>query len=79
MIDDPAVLRLELDTLQAEYNSVRLHQGIGYITPDDEHEGRGEAIRQARRDGLTKARQQRLAHHRAERENQPTRGPRDAG
>ncbi len=78
-IDDPAVLRLELDTLQAEYNSVRLHQGIGYVTPDDEHEGRGEAIRQARRDGLTKARQQRLAHHRAERENQPTRGPRDAG
>jgi len=63
----------------SEYNSVRLHQGIGYITPDDEHEGRGEAIRQARRDGLTKARQQRLAHHRAERENQPTRGPRDAG
>ena len=78
-VKDPAILRAELDTIRVEYNSVRLHQGIGYVTPDDEHEGRGEAIRQARRDGLTKARQQRLAHHRAERENQPTLGPHDVG
>ena len=78
-IDDPAVLRAELDTIQVTYNSIRLHQGIGYVTPDDEHEGRGEAIRQARRDGMAHARLRRLAAHRAERDNQPTRGPNDVG
>ena len=36
--------------------------GIGYVTPDDEHAGRGEQIRQARRDGLARA--ARLAYHR---------------
>ena len=78
-ITDPAILRAELDLIQVTYNSVRLHQGLRYVTPNDEHEGRGEAIRQARRDGLEQARQQRLARHRAERENQPTRGPHDVG
>ena len=29
----------------SDYNTVRLHAGIGYVTPDDEHEGRGEGIR----------------------------------
>ncbi len=78
-ITDPAVLRAELDIIQVQYNSVRLHQGIGYVTPNDEHEGRGETIRQARRDGMARARQQRLATHRAERDNQPTQGPHDVG
>ncbi len=78
-ITDPATLRAELDTIQVTYNTVRLHQGIGYVTPNDEHEGRGEAIRQARRDGMAHARQQRLAQHRAERDNQPARGPHDVG
>jgi len=78
-ITEPAVLRAELDTVQVEYNSVRLHQGLGYVTPNDEHESRGEAIRQARRDGLEQARLHRLARHRAERENQPSRGPHDVG
>lgn len=78
-ITEPATLRAELDTIQNEYNSVRLHQGIGYVTPNDEHDGRGEAIRRARRDGMERARRQRLARHRAERENQPTRGPHDVG
>jgi hypothetical protein len=40
--------------------TVRLHAGIGYVTPDDEHEGRGEALRQARRDGLDRARLARI-------------------
>ncbi len=68
-IADAAVLRAELDTVRTEYNTIRLHAGIGYVTPDDEHEGRGPAIRTARRVGLRQARQARLNHHRA---NRPT-------
>jgi len=45
----------------------RLHESIGYVTPNDEHEGRGDTIRQARRDGLTAADQARRTAHRAER------------
>jgi transposase InsO family protein len=78
-IADPAVLRAELEGVRTEYNTIRLHSGIGYVTPDDEHQGRGEAIRKARQAGLEQARLRRLAHRRAERENQPTRGPHDAG
>ena len=37
LIDDPAVLRVELAVRQRHYNSVRLHAGIGHVTPDDEH------------------------------------------
>jgi putative transposase len=61
---DPADLARELDAVREHYNRVRLHAGIGYVTPDDEHEGRGRAIRRARRAGLARARQQRLAYHR---------------
>ena len=35
-IRDPGELDLELDRVRAEYNSVRLHAAIGYVTPDDE-------------------------------------------
>ncbi len=63
-ITDPGVLEAELDRIRGEYNSLRLHQAIGYVTPDDEHEGRGEAIREARRQGLARAHQQRLDYHR---------------
>ena len=63
-ITDPTLLETELVRVRTEYNSVRLHEAIGYVTPDDEHEGRGDAIRQARRDGLDRARQQRLDYHR---------------
>lgn len=59
-ITDPALLEAELARVRTEYNTVRLHEAIGYVTPDDEHQGRGDAIRQARRDGLVRARQQRL-------------------
>lgn len=59
-IRDPGELDHELDHVRAEYNTVRLHAGIGYVTPDDEHHGRGDAVRQARRDGLTLARQNRI-------------------
>jgi putative transposase len=63
-IADPVVLEAELTRVRIEYNTVRLHEAIGYVTPDDEHHGRGEAIREARRQGLARARQQRLDHHR---------------
>lgn len=69
-ITDPAVLRAELDRIRVEYNTTRLHSSIGYVTPDDEHEGRGEGIRAARRKGLHDAHQRRLAHHRQHRNNQ---------
>src|SRR4051794_4241897 len=36
-IKDPGELERELDRLQPFYNTVRLHQGLGYVTPDDEH------------------------------------------
>ncbi|MFT3852448.1 MAG: integrase core domain-containing protein [Ilumatobacteraceae bacterium] len=68
-IVDPVVLEVELARVRIEYNSVRLHEAIGYVTPDDEHYGRGQAIREARRQGLQRARQERLEHHR--RHNHP--------
>ena len=69
-IKDPAELRAELEHIRLEYNTSRLHSGIGYVTPNDEHEGRGEAIRAARRAGLQRAAQARLAYHREQRNNQ---------
>ena len=71
-IRDPAMLRAELAVVRVEYNTVRLHAGIGYVTPDDEHEGRGPKIRRARRVGLMRARRQRIAYHRLQhRQSQP--------
>lgn len=76
-IRDPATLRAEIAVVREHYNTVRLHQGVGYVTPDDEHQGRGEAIRKAREAGLERARLQRLARHRAEREDTTSKGPAD--
>jgi putative transposase len=61
---DPADLARELDAARDQYNHVRLHAGIGYVTPADEHSGRGPAIRHARQIGLARAREQRIAYHR---------------
>jgi putative transposase len=61
---DAGELARELDRVRTDYNTVRLHAAIGYVTPDDEHEGRGDALRQARRDGLERARQARIAYRR---------------
>ena len=74
-IDDPVLLEAELDRVRVEYNTVRLHEAIGYVTPNDEHEGRGEAIRKARRQGLARARQQRLDHHRRHHNPNPEETP----
>ncbi|MGH9156788.1 MAG: transposase [Acidimicrobiales bacterium] len=51
-ITDPVALRAELAVIRTHWNGVRLHAGIGYVTPLDEHEGRGPAIRKAREAGL---------------------------
>jgi putative transposase len=65
-IGDPATLRAELEVVRRHHNGIRLHAGIGYVTPDDEHQGRGKEIRKAREAGLEAARQRRLAYHRAQ-------------
>jgi putative transposase len=70
-IRDPGELEAELERVRTEYNTVRLHAAIGYVTPDDEHQGRGEGIRQARRNGLAAARENRIAYRRTTQENQP--------
>ena len=54
-ITDPAALDTELARIRTEYNTVRLHASIGYVTPDDEHHGRGPGIRRARAAGLRRA------------------------
>lgn len=70
-ITDPAVLSAELERLRMHYNGVRLHEAIGYVTPLDEHEGRGDKIRAARQDGLRIADEQRRTWHRAHRQERP--------
>lgn len=69
-ITDPAILASELERVRVHYNTVRLHEAISYVTPDDEHEGRGDAIRRARRHGLKNADRKRRIWHRKNR-NQP--------
>jgi len=68
---DPGELEAELDRLRTHYNTIRLHEGIGYVTPDDEHHGRGPAIRAARRAGLSAAREARVAARHALRQDHP--------
>ena len=70
-LTDPATLRAELEVRREHYNTVRLHEGIGYVTPEDEHHGRGEAIRKARRAGLAQARAHRIATRRQMRHDPP--------
>jgi transposase InsO family protein len=66
-IRDAAVLDSELARVRHEYNTIRLHASIGYVTPDDEHHGRGPRIRRARAAGLRQARANRIAENRANR------------
>ena len=64
-IRDPAALDTELHRIRREYNTVRLHASIGYVTPDDEHHGRGPAIRRARTAGMHRAHAERIKQNRA--------------
>ncbi len=78
-IEDPEILRVELAVVRHHYNSVRLHQGVGYVCPNDEHEGRGPAIRAARQQGMAQARQRRVDFHRQARQDDPPEGPDHVG
>ena len=77
-ITDRDVLGAEFERVRREYNGTRLHAAIGYVTPDDEHDGRGDAIRQARQDGLVRADQQRRATRRSMTTNHRPEHPHDA-
>ena len=70
-ITDHATLTAELDRVRRDYNQTRLHAPIGYVTPDDEYHRRGDAIRQARTDGLARAHQQRIDYHRTNHNHKP--------
>jgi putative transposase len=63
-ITDPNALDAELARIRTDYNTRRLHASIGYVTPDDEHHGRGPAIRRARAAGMRRARARRIAENR---------------
>jgi putative transposase len=63
-ITDPDVLDQTLAHIRTQYNTVRLHAAIGYVTPDDEHHGRGPQIRRARLAGLRRARAERINQNR---------------
>ncbi|WP_428121342.1 integrase core domain-containing protein [Candidatus Poriferisodalis sp.] len=63
-LDDPADLARELERVRRHYNTVRLHEAIGYVTPHDEHTGKGDQLREARRTGLQRVDAQRRAWHR---------------
>jgi transposase InsO family protein len=63
-ITDAAALDTELARIRTEYNSVRLHAAIGYVTPNDEHHGRGPALRRARAAGMRRARAERIKQNR---------------
>jgi putative transposase len=66
-IRDAAVLDAELGRIRTEYNTIRLHASIGYVTPDDEHHGRGPRIRRARAAGMRRARAERIKENRESR------------
>lgn len=55
----PFDLEAMIDRFIDYYNNERLHQGLGYVTPADRHEGRHLAIIAARKEGMTRARQRR--------------------
>jgi putative transposase len=70
-ITDPYELEAELDAIRTFYNTVRLHEGLQYVTPEDEHYGRGEAIRARRQAGLKAAHDARVAARRELRQDPP--------
>jgi len=70
-IVDPGELEAELEHVRVFHNTVRLHQSLGYATPEDEHTGRGPAVRAARRAKLQAAQTARIAYRRQLRQDHP--------
>lgn len=60
----PFEVEFEIAAFIEDYNEVRLHQGIGFVTPAERHDGRHVAISQARRRGMEAARVARLRENR---------------
>ncbi len=55
----PAEVQEMIDRFIDYYNNERLHQGIGFVTPAERHEGRHVAIIAARKEGMRRAREAR--------------------
>jgi len=70
-IADPAVLSAELERVRVHHNHTRLHETIGYATPDDEHQDRGSAIRASRTQSTRTADQKRRAWHQSQKRPRP--------
>ena len=56
---DPLEAHDGIAALVRHYNEQRLHQGIGFVTPVERHEGRDVALIEARKLGLVEARRNR--------------------
>lgn len=63
-----------LEQVRVEYNTVRLRAGIGYVTPHDEHQGKGEVIRRLRQEGLRAAQAARIVYRRNNKQNRSRSG-----
>jgi hypothetical protein len=68
----PGEVEIVIGTFIELYNEVRLHQGIGFVTPAERHDGRHEAIIAARLEGMKTARDARRAYHRNREGDHPT-------
>lgn len=55
----PPEVEAMIDRFIWYYNNVRLHQSIGFVTPQERHEGRHLEIIRARKEGMRRAREQR--------------------
>lgn len=68
----PGEVEAAISSFITAYNEVRLHQGIGFVTPAERHDGRHEAILAARREGMHQASEARRAYHRNSEGDHPT-------